>query len=360
MDQQALTLTSTDQMAARRGSARLRWLARLLRWSWIACRSFIQLLLMSWATLAIYYSNLPWTPARLAMAITFAALSVWALWLTRRPRMRLVFAAAFFGVFMWFASIRPTHDRPWRAEVAVMPRAAIDGDHVRITGVRNFDYRSRYDFTPRYEQREFSIAHATSLDFFISYWHAGPVAHTFVSFNFDDGTPPLSISIECRPAVGEGFAPLASIFKQFELIYIVGDERDMVGSRASYRGEQVYLYPIRASSEAVQRLLRIYLDRINQLADHAEFYHLLKSNCTINIVRYANRAGRHGRYDIRHLLNGWVDQYLYEDGWVDTSLPFEQLRRRSRITDVAKAAQDYADFSKRIRDMSQRSEDDGQ
>jgi hypothetical protein len=130
---------------------------------------------------------------------------------------------------------------------------------------------------------------------------------------------------------------------------VVGQERDLVGVRSKFRGEEVFLYRIQAPVEGVRRLFRIYLDRINELADRAEWYHLLKSNCTINIVRYANRAGREGGWDVRHYLNGWADRYLYRAGLVDTSLPFEELRARSRITDVARDAGDEPDFSSRIR-----------
>jgi hypothetical protein len=245
-------------------------------------------------------------------------------------------------------SIRPSHDRPWRPEVAVMPRAVIDGDRVRITGVRDFEYRSRDDFTVRYEEREVELSHLTGLDFFVSYWMEGPVAHTFVSFIFDNA-PPLSISIETRPETGEGFDPIASMFKQFELIYVVGSERDLVGVRTHHRDEEVFLYHIRARPENARQLLRVYLDRINELADKAEFYHLLSNSCTINIVRYANLAGRVGRFDIRHLLNGWIYRYFYDAGLVDTSLSFEELRRRAHINDAALAADLSGDFSSRIR-----------
>jgi hypothetical protein len=328
---------------------RLAWLRTPLRWAWIVVRSALLFLLIAWGMLAIYFSNLPWAWARLGLAITFAAFAVWALWLTRRPKMRWAFAAAFLGVVAWFISIRPSHERNWRPEVAVMPRAIIEGDRVRIQGVRNFDFRNRDDFTARYEEREFSLAHVVSLDLFISYWMPGPVAHTFVSFNFDDGTPPLCISIETRPEVGEGFAPIASMFKQFELIYVVGDEHDLIGSRVSHRGEDVYLYPIQATPQSARRLLEVYLERINELADTPEWYNLLKSNCTLNIIRYANVAGRQGRFDMRHLINGWADRYLYDNGWVDTTLPFAELRQRSRITDLARAAAHAPDFSQRIR-----------
>jgi hypothetical protein len=333
------------------GAARSRsgWTGRLRRWTWLAIRSILQLLVITWATLAISFSNLPWEWMRLALAVAFAVFAAWALWMTRRPRMGWAFAGVLLGVIAWFISIRPSHDRPWRAEVAVLPRATIDGDRVRIDAVRDFVFRSRNDFTARYEPREFSLAHAASVDLFISYWSVGPVGHTFVSFNFDDGTPPLCVSIETRPEVGEGFSPLASMFKQFELIYIVGTERDLVGHRASHRSEEVYLYPLRTTPEGTRRLLRLYLERINELADRPEFYHLFKNSCTINIVRYANTAGRSGRFDPRHVLNGWIDRYLYAAGWVDTTVPFAELRQRSRITDAAKAAEHAPDFSARIR-----------
>ena len=317
------------------------WLTRAI---WILC----QVLLVAWGTLVIYFSNLPWAEARLALAACFALVSIWLLWLSRRRRALTVFIVLFAGVVAWWISIMPSHHRPWRPEVAVMPRATIDGDRVRITGVRDFDYRSRNDFTVRYEEREVQLSHLTGLDFFVSYWSEGPVAHTFVSFTFDNA-PPLSISIETRPEVGEGFDPLASLFKQFELIYVVGNERDLVRVRTNYRKETVYLYRLNSPVESVRRLLLVYLERINELADRPEFYHLLTNSCTINIIRYANAAGRTGQFNIRHLLNGLIDSYLYHSGRVNTDLPFEELRRRSFINDVAQATDAAPDFSDRIR-----------
>jgi uncharacterized protein DUF4105 len=329
-------------------SALRRFLSTSLGWLiagiWFLCRT----LLIAWATLAIYYSNLPWSALRLALAVAFVAFAIWALWFSRQRRMSVVFGVLFLGVVAWWISIPPSHDREWRPEVAVMPRAVIDGDRVRITGVRNFDYRTRNDFTVRWEEREVLLSHLTGLDFYVSYFTEGPVGHTFVSFIFDNA-PPLSISIETRPEVGEGFAPVASLFKQFELIYVVGDERDLVGVRTNHRGEPVYLYRLNTSADDARRLFLIYLARINELADRPEFYNLLTNSCTINIVRYANAAGRAGRFDIRHLLNGLVDSYLYHSGRVDTTLPFEELRRRSLINEAARAADGAPDFSERIR-----------
>jgi Domain of unknown function (DUF4105) len=318
-----------------------RWFGRAI---WILC----QALLIAWGSLVIYFSNLPWAEARIALAACFAIVSIWLLWLSRRRLASALFVLLFVGVVAWSISILPSHHRPWRPEVAVMPRATIDGDRVRITGVRDFDYRSRNDFTAHYQEREVQLSHLTGLDFFVSYWSEGPVAHTFVSFTFDNA-PPLSISIETRPEVGEGFDPLASLFKQFELIYVVGNERDLVRVRTNYRKETVYLYHLNTPVENVRRLLLVYLERINELADRPEFYHLLTNSCTINIIRYANASGRTGSLNFRHVLNGLIDSYLYLSGRVNTDLSFEELRRRSLINDVAQAADNAPDFSDRIR-----------
>ena len=330
-------------MSSHRGFAS-RFLGWLIAGIWFLCR----VLLIAWATLAIYYSNLPWAWLRLGLAVAFAAFAIWALWLSRQRRMSVAFIALYLGVVAWWIAIPPSHDREWRPEVAVMPRAVIDGDRVRITGVRNFDYRTRNDFTVRYEEREVLLSHLTGVDFYVSYWSEGLVGHTFLSFIFDNA-PPLSISIETRPEVGEGFNPIASLFKQFELIYVVGDERDIVGVRTNHRLETVYLYRLNASPDKVRELLLVYLERINELADRPEFYHLLSNSCTINIIRYLNAAGRKGRFDIRHLFNGLIDSYLYHSGRVDTTLPFEELRRRSLINEAAQAADDAPDFLQRIR-----------
>jgi len=340
-----LKLDRTDSRAIK---ARTRWFSKPFIWLIAVIGFLCRVLILAWATLAIYYSNLAWDWLRLSLAVAFLAFGICALWLTRRREMSLGFAGLFLCVLVWWICIRPSHDRHWRPEVAVMPRATIDGDRVRITGVRNFEYRSRYDFTLRYEEREFLISHLTSVDFFVSYWKPGPVGHTFLSFNFDNALP-VCISIETRPEIGEGFSPIASIFKQFELIYIVGDERDIVRVRTNYRKEDVYLYHILAPPENARRLFLVYIDRINQLADHPEWYHLLSNSCTINIVRYANAAGRIGRFDIRHLLNGLIDSYIYSAGLVDNTLPFDELRRRSRINEAALSADDAPDFSQRIR-----------
>lgn len=320
----------------------LRFLARLLG------RIALGLALL-WGALALWFMPAPWAWLRAAFAIAFLAFGVWALWIRRSRKALVGLAAAFIAVVIAWGFIHPTHEREWRADVAVMPRAIIDGDRVRFTGVRDFEYRSVEDFTPRYIEREVQFSKLTGVDFYISYWMPGPIGHTFLSFVFEDAEP-LSISIEARPESHEGYAPIASLFKQFELIYVVGEERDLVGVRTNHRDEDVFLYRIATTPEGAQRLFRTYLERINELADRAEFYHLLSNNCTINIVRYARTAsGARRSFDFRHYLNGLIDSYLYQTQRLDNSLPFEELRARAHINAAARASADPDDFPQRIR-----------
>ncbi len=321
---------------------------KVVRWLAAFVRSAVLALIALWATLAIYYSNLPWPSLRLVLAAIFASFAVWALWISPGRQRTLAFFGVFAATVAWWLTITPTHDRDWRPEVAVMPRAYVDGDRIRFTGVRNFDYRSRDDFTIRYEEREIDLAHLIGIDFYVSYWAEGPVGHTFLSFVFDNA-PPLAVSIETRPVVGQGFAPIASLFKQFGLIYVVGEERDVVGVRTNHRNEMVYLYRLNSSPADARRLFDIYVKRINELAERPEFYNLLSNSCTINIIRYANAAGRAGRFDIRHLLNGLIDSYLYHSGRLTTTLPFDEMRRQSLINQRAQLAGDAVDFPDRIR-----------
>jgi hypothetical protein len=139
-------------------------------------------------------------------------------------------------------------------------------------------------------------------------------------------------------------------FRQYELYYVVADERDVVALRTNYRGEQVYLYRIRTSASQARALLGDYLAEVNRLAAQPRWYNALTHNCTTMIRGHAQNIGAGGRLDWRLLANGNLDQLLYERGQINTRMPFAELQARSNITEKAKAAGDSADFSDRIRE----------
>ncbi|MBS0322011.1 MAG: DUF4105 domain-containing protein [Proteobacteria bacterium] len=341
-------MTDAAAGSVRERSAARGFGARVLRGLGGFASGVVRVLLVGWGALALFYRVPAVGHANVVLALAFVAFSAWALWRAPRRRGWLAFAVVFAVLLGWYSTIRPQQDRDWRADVARPPRAVLDGDLLTIHDFRNFEWRSRDDFTPRYETRTFDLRHLTGVDFYVSYWSEGPVGHTFLSFIFDNADP-LSISIETRPEAHEGFDPLASLFRQFELIYVVGDERDIVGVRTGIRHEDVYLYHVNMSAAAARALLRVYVERINELAARPEFYNLLSNSCTINIIRYANRVGRAGRLTYDQVLNGWIDRYLYRTGLIDTSLPFWTLRERSHVNAAANAAGDSPDFWQRIR-----------
>ncbi len=310
-----------------------------------------RLLLVAWGACAIWWSNLPWLWLRAVIAVVFVVVAVKTLRFARsKQRGFVIFAAMFAAVVGWWMSIAPTHDRQWAPDVAVLPYAEINGDPVVIHDVRNFEYRSVDDFTPHYETREVLLSHLKSADLLISYFGGlGPVAHTFVSFIFDNA-PPVCISIEARRRLGDHIRPLASMFKQYELIYVVGDERDLVRVRTNYRKENVYLYHFRVRPENVREMFLSYLDRINRLRETPEFYSLLSNNCTLNIHKKLAETHGPAPWDWAMLLNGWSARLAYNRGGVNTSMPFEELEKLSRINDRAVAADDDPQFSARIRD----------
>jgi hypothetical protein len=142
---------------------------------------------------------------------------------------------------------------------------------------------------------------------------------------------------------------MKGLFRQFELLYVVGDERDLVRLRTNYRhGEDAYLYRLNASPEKVRTFFLNYVSRINELHRRPEWYSALTHNCTTSI-RTQRAAADRAPWDWRMLLNGYGDEMLYERGAISTSLPLAELKQRSHINQRARAADKAADFSQQIR-----------
>jgi hypothetical protein len=304
---------------------------------------------VAWGVLAIWFDG-PHSriiAAPLAALLAFVSIALAAL---MRPLLRGLVVALFpvVVVALWWTAIPASNTRDWTPDVARTARATFDGNRVTIENVRNFNYRSETDYDPRWETRNYDLDRIRGVDLFLSFWGPTEIAHTIVSWDFDDGQH-LAISIETRKEKGESYSALRGFFRQYELYYVVADERDLVGLRTNYRGEQVYLYRIRATPAQARALLVDYLDEVNQLDTHPEWYNALTQNCTTTIRGHAQHIGVGGSMDWRLLANGHLDELLYERGQIDTSLPLADLRSRSNITEKAKAARDAPDFSARIR-----------
>ena len=312
---------------------------------------FILLGMLIWGTLAIVYSNIPSASLRTTLSWAFALGSV-SILLFLRPWRRAVFMflTVFAGVLLWWLSIPPSQNRDWQADVTALSSAEFDGDRVTIRNIRNIDYRSETDYTVRYYDKTFDLSKLRTADLFISFWDSPYIAHTIMSFGFG-GNDYVAISIETRKSKDEEYSAIKGFFKQYELIYIVSDERDVVRLRTNFRGENVYLYRLDAKPELVRSVFLDYFTYINHLKEQPEWYNALTHNCTTairgHVVPHTNNTQRLPNWKL--LVNGYLDGRLYETGVIDQSLPFPDLKARSHINERAKAADDAPDFSQKIR-----------
>lgn len=317
------------------------------------------LLCAGWAALALFYAGPASAPLRsglvaavcLALVLTLAAQFVPA-WRGARWWAVLGFAALFAGQLYWYFNLQPSNARDWRPEVAVLPFATIDGNVVTVHNIRNFDYRSEHDFTPAYDDKRFDLNRFEGIDVVTTYWMGPHIAHVFLSFAFADNQH-LAISIETRTEQGEGYSTLKGFFRQYELFYVVADERDVIRVRTNYRQEppeDVFVYRVKASPEAGRRLFLEYIRQINELKERPSFYNSLTTNCTTNMWVNARINPGQLPFSWKVLASGHVPEYLYEQGRLETGgLSLAELQRQAHVNRRGQAADQAADFSRRIR-----------
>jgi hypothetical protein len=274
-------------------------------------------------------------------------------WLSsRRARAGLLaaFALALVALVGW-SRVRPSHAREWVPEQAVLPTAEFDGGQVRIRGVRNFDWRGEGPPVARFEERTYRLDRIETVWYVLSPFDTdwrGP-AHSFLSFGFSDSQY-VAISVEARKEVGESYSILGGLLKRYELMYVVGDERDLLGLRVFRNDDEIQVYPVRASREAVRELFVEMLERANGLAERPEFYGSLFNNCTTNILRHVNRvAPRPIRYGLRVLFPGQSDVLADELGLLDTGLPIRAARVYYRVNERVRQYADSSAFPTVIR-----------
>lgn len=245
---------------------------------------------------------------------------------------------------------KPSNFRNWRPDLAVLPVADISGDRVRLYHIRDCTYRTEEDYDVRHFDREFAISDVRSVDFIVVPFQNTPaLAHTMLSFGLANGEH-FVVSVEGRMEQGETYSTLGGALNGYELMVVVGTERDLILLRTEVRKVDVYLYPTRVTPEQAQRLFIALLGRANELAREPEFYDLLTNNCTTNIVSHINglKPGSIPN-DVRILLPGHSDRLAYDLGLLAVNGPFDQIRAASRINLAAHLNYDAPDFSARIR-----------
>lgn len=320
---------------------------RLGRWIGGLLLAFIAFICSAWAFGALWFDA---PAANRILAIAYLIGSVAVLGFVRAPGRKLALFAIFFGaVLAWWLTIKPNNNGNWQNDVAQIAWAEINGDEATLHNVRNCDYRTESDYTALWETRAVRISQITGIDLAINYWGSPWIAHPIVSFQFAD-VPAVCFSIETRKKIGQTYSAIGGLYRQFELIYIVADERDVIRVRTNYRkGEDIYLYRTTISPAQARQRFREYIHSLNALRDKPRWYNAITTNCTTSI-RTQHPPGERMPWDWRILLNGKGDELMYERHLIVTGgLPFAEMKERSLINAAAQAANDAPDFSERIR-----------
>ncbi len=314
------------------------WLGGLL------CAIFA-LIAAAWAFGAVWFDGPFGAGNQIAAALLAIVLASVLLFV--RPLLRKfgIFFLLFAGVLIWWLTLSPTNDSDWQPDVARTAWADIQGDEVTFHNVRNCDYRTATDYTPRWETRTVRLSQITGIDLAIDYWGSPWIAHPIVSFQFTDALP-LCFSIETRPKLGQTYSTIGGLYRQFELIYIVADERDVIRVRTNFRNEDIYLYRTTISPAHTRERFLEYIHSLNALRNKPRWYNAITTS-----IRAQPPPNERVPWDWRILLNGKGDELMYERHFIVTDgLPFPELKARSLIDARARAADDSPDFSKLIRE----------
>ena len=258
-----------------------------------------------------------------------------------------------FGISLAVVNIitRPSNNRNWSNDQKILPFAETNHNLILIHNIRNFKYSSTASYTEDYYDKVFDINTIKRAWFVVEPFSKIPgPAHTFISFEFEDNQF-VSISVEIRKEKGESFNPLKGLFNQYELMYVIADERDVIKLRSNYRHDLVYVYPIRATKEKAGALFLNMIARANVLKENTEFYNTITSNCTTKLVNHINAIspGRVPSFSIQAILPKFSDALAYKLGLLDTNLTLAQARERFLVNDKAKKYASDENFSVKIR-----------
>ena len=253
---------------------------------------------------------------------------------------------------LWYGNIKPSNDKVWQKDVAVLSYATLNYNLITLHNIRNFEYTTEENYKVAYYDEVFDLDKLTGIDFIATYWMGPNVAHTFLSFSFSDDKH-LAISIEARKEIGESYSMIRGFFKENELYYVVADERDLIGLRTNIRKsppEHIYMYQINAELEDQRKVFLNYIKKLNELKKEPEFYNTLTENCTTSIwnnslIDYADMS-----FNWEILVSGFTANYLYKNGLLKTyGLSFKELQKKAYINPLVESLPIDSTYSSKIR-----------
>ncbi|HEX3602769.1 MAG TPA: DUF4105 domain-containing protein [Steroidobacteraceae bacterium] len=303
-----------------------------------------------WGGMALWYQA-PGILLRNGLIVLWAALAAAVLillWRGSTGAALASFAPAFAILLIWWRGIKPTNQRDWADDVAQITRGEIQGSLVTLRNVRNFDWRSNADYTPRWETRTYDLDRLNSVDMIMSYWDGWAIAHMLISFGFEGGLY-VAFSVEVRRQKNKVYSEIGGFFKRDGLSIIAADERDVIRVRTNVRGEDDYLYRIRMPRSAMRSLFLGYVEQADDLVDTPRFYNTLTVNCTMLVYHMMKRIVGYLPWSHRLLFTGYLPAYVYRVGGLDQRYTLAKLKTLGRITDRAKQSDRSGTFSEDIR-----------
>ena len=304
-----------------------------------------------WGALALWFK---WSANRISTAASMALWSAFclglivALWSGHALAAAIALASGCAVFALWWSRLRPSNDRLWNDDVARSLTGVLRGDEVTLCNLRDFEWRSRTDYSVRWHTRHYDLRRLRSLDMILSYWAGPAIAHTLVSFGFDDGEQ-VVFSVEIRRQKGALFSEIGGFFKLYELSIVATTERDAVRVRTNVRGEDDYLYRVRMPLEEMRKLFVAYVDEANRLVDTPRFYNTVTANCTTIVYQMVSHIIGRLPLSYRLLLSGYLPEYLHALGALDQRYPLSELRACGRLRERAQAADQSDTFSADIR-----------
>jgi hypothetical protein len=306
-------------------------------------------LVAAWGALALWYKMPPGVRAiGSALWTAFGAACIGAFWCARVWTGVAAFAVAHGLLLVWWRSLHPSSDRDWADDVAQTVGGKIDGSVVTLDKVRDFEWRSNSDYTQRWTTRSYDLARLHSLDMIVSYWARPSIAHMLISFGFA-GDDYVAFSVEIRRDKLQSFSEIGGFFKEFELVVIAAEERDIVRLRTNVRREQTYLFRLNVEPAAMRALFLAYVAQANALVREPRFYHTITANCTTVLYRMLRRIVRRLPFSYRVLLSGYMPEYFYGVGYLDQRYPLEELRALGYVSERGRLADESPTYSTDIR-----------
>ena len=324
---------------------------KLLRVIGLAVMWLVVALLTMWAAAALYV-DFRVLALRIPLTVIYI-LAVIAILVKVRPQAWAAVGciALFCVVLGWWLSLKPSNEGNWEPDAARTAWIEFNGDQVTIHDLRNCHYITKTDYSNCWSDRTVNLSQLRYADLFFTTWGPKYIGHPIVSFQFGDHDH-VAFSIEARYKVGQGYSAILGFFRQYELIFIAADERDVIRLRTNYRDhEEVFLYRTTVPPERARKIFLLYANYLNKLHEHPEWYNALTRNCTTTLDTQIAADMQHPQpWNYQLLLNGTLDHLLYNRGRLVTDgLPFPELKEREHINAAARAADDSPDWSALIR-----------